>query len=138
MTQIIAKHNGGMSFNSIIEGHSIKIDADAAFGGEDLGPTPKPLMLVSLAGCTGMDVVSLLKKMRVEYSDFEIKVDGHLTDEHPKYYDKIHITYSLKTKKIFHDKIAKSVTLSQERYCGVSYMLSKSSTLTHSIEFSEL
>jgi putative redox protein len=135
MTQIITKHSGGMSFDTLVEGHSVIIDADENFGGKNNGPTPKPLLLLSLSGCTGMDVVSLMNKMRVEYLDFEVKVEGELTDEHPKYYHKIHLIYSLKTKPEYHEKIKKAVTLSQERYCGVSYMLSKSSELTHEIDF---
>jgi len=138
MAKITSKHSGRMSFDSIVDGHTVKMDADPEFGGKDLGPRPKPLLLVSLAGCTGMDVVSLMDKMRVEYSDFEINVEGSLTDEHPKFYNNIHITYSLKTKTKYHAKVNKCVTLSQERYCGVSYMLSKSAKLTHSIDFHEI
>ena len=138
MSQIISKHSGGMAFDSIIDGHSVTIDADEEFGGNDKGPKPKPLLLLSLTGCTGMDVVSLMNKMRVKYSDLEIKVDAELTDEHPKYYHKIHLTYSLKTTANFHDKITKAVTLSQERYCGVSFMLSKVAKLTYEIEFLDL
>ncbi|RLD21913.1 MAG: OsmC family peroxiredoxin [Bacteroidetes bacterium] len=138
MSQIITKHTGGMAFDTLMDGHKVTIDADSDFGGEDNGPKPKPLILLSLSGCTGMDVVSLMNKMRVEYADFEVKVDAELTDEHPKYYHKIHLTYSLKTKPEHHEKIKKAVNLSQERYCGVSYMLSKSSELTHEIDFQEL
>jgi putative redox protein len=138
MAQIITKHTGGMAFDTIVDGHNMAMDADAEFGGNDSGPRPKPLLLLALSGCTGMDVVSLMNKMRVEYSDFQIKVDAELTDEHPKYYHKIHLTYSLKTKSEYHEKVKKSVTLSQERYCGVSYMLSKSSELTHEIDFQEI
>jgi len=138
MSQIITKHTGGMAFDTVIDGHTVTIDADSDFGGEDNGPKPKPLILLSLSGCTGMDVISLMNKMRVEYADFEVKVDAELTDEHPKYYHKIHITYSLKTKPEYHEKVKKSVNLSQDRYCGVSYMLSKSSELTHEIDFQEL
>lgn len=138
MSQIITKHTGGMAFDTVIDGHTLTIDADPAFGGHDNGPKPKPLLLLSLSGCTGMDVVSLMNKMRVEYEDFAVKIDAELTDEHPKYYYKIHITYALKTKPEYHEKVKKAVNLSQERYCGVSYMLSKSSELTHSIDFKEL
>ena len=138
MSQIITKHTGGMAFDTVIDGHTLTIDADPDFGGNDAGPKPKPLLLLSLSGCTGMDVVSLMNKMRVEYADFEVKVDAELTDEHPKYYHKIHLTYSLKTKPEYHEKVKKSVSLSQERYCGISYMLSKSSELTHEIDFQEL
>ena len=138
MSQIITKHTGGMAFDTVIDGHTLTIDADPDFGGNDAGPKPKPLLLLSLSGCTGMDVVSLMNKMRVEYADFEVKVDAELTDEHPKYYHKIHLTYSLKTKPEYHEKVKKSVSLSQERYCGISYMLAKSSELTHEIDFQEL
>ena len=138
MSQVITKHIGGMAFDTVVDGHTLTIDADTDFGGTDSGPKPKPLLLLSLTGCTGMDVVSLMNKMRVEYTDFEVKVDGELTDEHPKYYHKIHLTYSLKTKPEYHDKVKKAVNLSQDRYCGVSYMLSKSSELTHEIDFQSL
>lgn len=138
MSQIISKHTGGMAFDTVIDGHTLTIDADPDFGGKDSGPKPKPLLLLSLSGCTGMDVVSLMNKMRVEYADFQVTVDAELTDEHPKYYHKIHLIYSLKTKPEYHEKVKKSVTLSQERYCGISYMLSKSSELTHEIDFQEL
>ncbi|MEN8248401.1 MAG: OsmC family protein [Bacteroidota bacterium] len=138
MGQIITKHTGGMAFDTIMDGHNITVDADPNFGGKDSGPKPKPMVLLALSGCTGMDVVSLLNKMRVEYADFEVKIDGELTDEHPKYYHKIHIAYSIKTKPEYHAKIEKAVNLSQDRYCGVSFMLAKSSEITHEIDFQEL
>lgn len=136
--KIISKHAGGMSFDTVIGGHSLTVDADPDFGGENKGPKPKPLILQALTGCTGMDVVSLLKKMRVEYSDFSIAAEAELTDEHPKYYHKIHLIYYIKTKPEYHEKIEKAVNLSQERYCGVSFMLSKSSEMTHEIMFGDL
>lgn len=135
MKRLVSKHTGGMAFDTIIDGHNITVDADSQFGGEDLGPTPKPLVLQALTGCTGMDVVSLLQKMRVEYSNFEIIVEAELTDEHPKYYHKIHLIYSIKTKPEFHAKVEKAIDLSQDRYCGVSYMLKQSSELTHEIAY---
>ena len=138
MSQIISKHVGGMAFDTIIDGHNIKIDADSGFGGNNNGPKPKALLLLALSGCTGMDVISLLNKMRVEYEAFEIKVDAELTEEHPKYYHKIHLTYTLKTNPKYHDKVKKAVNLSQDRYCGVSYMLSKAAELTFEIDFQAL
>jgi putative redox protein len=138
MTELISKHTGGMSFDTEIDGHMVTIDADPSFGGNDKGPKPKPLILQALTGCTGMDVISLLNKMRVEYSDFEVRVSANLTDEHPKYYDKIHLTYVLKTKPEYHAKVEKAVNLSQERYCGVSYMLAKAAELTHEIVYKQL
>lgn len=128
---------GKMLFNADTVGGSIKIDADANVGGEGKGVRPKALMLTSLAGCTGMDVVSLLKKMRAEVDNLEITVTGELTDEHPKYYHKVHVEYRFYGKDFQKDKIEKSVKLSQERYCGVSEMFRKFADLTYEIKYIE-
>jgi putative redox protein len=125
----------GMAFESSANDHQIIMDAHSKFGGENKGPRPKPLLLVSLAGCTGMDVVSLLEKMRVEIEDFKIVVTGELTDEHPKYYHKIHITYQFKGKDIHRGKVEKAVNLSQDKYCGVSYMLKQAAEITYNIDY---
>jgi len=131
--KIVFEHIGGMAFKTEIDGHELKYDADVKVGGQDLGPKPKPMLLVSLAGCTGMDVVSLLKKMRVNYDDLKVEVIGELTDEHPKYYHKIMVEYHIWGSDVNKAKVEKSVNLSQERYCGVSYMLAKSSDLKYKI-----
>ncbi len=138
MTEIVLKNTSGMAFSTEVDGHTIEVDADPQFGGQDRGPKPKPLLLLSLAGCTGMDVVSLLNKMRVEYADFKVRVQAEMTDEHPKYYHKIHLIYEIKTRPEFHAKVEKAVNLSQERYCGVSFMLRKAAELTHEIAYEEL
>lgn len=122
-----------MSFNAIINDHKIVLDAEEAVGGKDRGPRPKPLMLVSLGGCTGMDVVSILKKMRVEYDGLNIEVEGELTEEHPKMYHTIIINYIFKGKDLPIDKIEKAVKLSQEKYCGVTAMLEKAAKIEHKI-----
>jgi len=80
---------------------------------------PKALMLSSLAGCSGLDVVSLLKKMRVEITDFKIDIIAELTDEHPKYYHKVHVDYHFYGTDLDEKKINKSVNLSVDKYCGV-------------------
>jgi putative redox protein len=131
--KITLGHLEEMAFKAEVNGHEITIDADEQFGGKNRGPRPKPLLLVSLAGCTAMDVVSLLKKMRVDFDDFKIDIEADMTEEHPKYYDKIKIIYHLFGKDINKAKVEKAVNLSQERYCGVSAMLSKSSELTFEI-----
>ncbi|MCF8230496.1 MAG: OsmC family protein [Bacteroidales bacterium] len=122
-----------MAFEAIVNDHKITIDARAEVGGEDKGPRPKPLLLASLGGCTGMDVISILKKMRVEPEQFNVSVEGHNTDEHPKHYDKLHIKYFFKGKDLPMKKLEKAVNLSQERYCGVSYLLGKGAEITHEI-----
>ena len=122
-----------MLFETTLYGHKIILDADEAVGGKDKAPRPKALLLVSLAGCTAMDVISILGKMRVQPEAFRVETDGELTEEHPKYYHKMHLRYVFKGKDLPMDKLEKAVSLSQERYCGVSAMLSKAATITHEI-----
>lgn len=124
---------GDMAFEAEVNDFKIKLDADESVGGKNTGPRPKALCLVSLGGCTGMDVISILTKMRVKPDYFNVEVSGELTDEHPKYYDKIHIVYTFRGKDLPMAKLEKAVNLSQERYCGVSEMLKKSSTITNEI-----
>lgn len=123
----------GMSFEADLDGHKLMIDADPSVGGENKGPKPKPLMLVALAGCTGMDVVSMLNKMRVDIEGFNIEVEANLTTEHPKYFDAFTIVYTFKGKDLPLAKLEKAVSLSQERYCGVSEMYRHFATLEHKI-----
>jgi putative redox protein len=125
--------NEAMSFETNVNGHKIVIDADEKVGGKDRGPRPKPLLLVALAGCTAMDVISMLGKMRVQTDSFRVDVEGELTEEHPKIYQKLHVKYIFKGKDLPMDKLDKAVNLSQERYCGVSAMLAKAAELTHEI-----
>ena len=126
-----------MAFKTEVNGHEMIIDASAEGGGENRGPRPKPLMLVALAGCTGMDVVSILKKMRVELESFSVKVIGHMTDEHPKLFTGMHVIYEFKGKDLPMDKLAKAVSLSDEKYCGVSATLKQGLTITHEIVVTE-
>jgi len=124
------KWTGNMSFEWDLDGHKVVIDADEKVGGENKGPKPKPFMLAALGGCTGMDVISMLKKMRVteDILDLNVEVDGVLTDEHPKYYKSMHVRYIFTAKKgveLPKAKLEKAVNLSEERYCGVSALYKK-------------
>lgn len=110
----------GMSFEVNIDDYKFMIDADPEVGGNNKGPKPKPLMLAALGGCTAMDVVSILRKMRVEFDSFNVIVEGDTTEEHPKKYHTIKVIYELKGKNIPREKVEKAVSLSEERYCGVS------------------
>jgi putative redox protein len=124
-TSVKLNHLEKMQFESELNGHKITIDADPKAGGENKGPRPKPLMLLSLAGCTAMDVISILRKMRVEPDDFNVEVQADQTDEHPKHYHKMHVIYSFEGDDLPPDKIKKAVNLSEERYCGVSAVYRK-------------
>lgn len=122
-----------MVFESEVDGHKIKVDAKPEVGGTNQGPRPKPLMMVSLAGCTAMDVISILNKMRVEVEEFNIKVEGELTEEHPKHYISMHIIYEFRGKDLPESKLEKAIMLSQENYCGVSATYKKALKLTYEI-----
>ncbi len=134
---MITEWNGNMHFTCMTEsGHRIDMDASPEFGGEDKGYRPKELLLVGLMGCTGMDVVSLLKKMKVENFAFNLKVEYEKSEGHPIIYKKIKLIYLFSSEEdLPKDKIEKAVKLSQEKYCGVSAMLSKSSDVTYEVIF---
>jgi len=99
-------------------------------GIENKGLRPKALMLSSLAGCSGLDVVSLLKKMRAEVNDFKMVVHGELTEEHPRYYHKVVIEYHFYGNDLQEDKINKAVKLSVDQYCGVMEMFRQFAKVT--------
>jgi putative redox protein len=128
-----ATHREGLSFDIEVDGHMLKVDADEAFGGKNYGPKPKPLLLSALAGCTGMDVASILGKMKMPYNSFNIEVEGESTDEHPSIYKAIHLKYIFTGNELDKDKIEKAVDLSQTKYCGVSAMLKKAAEITYEI-----
>lgn len=127
----------GLSFNVDIDGHKITIDSFEEFGGKNRGPRPKSLMLVALGGCTGMDVTSIMQKMKVVYDDLQVTVSGVLSESHPKHFRKMHITYLVRGKNIDRSKVEKAVELSQEKYCGVTYSYRQSMEITHEIIIEE-
>lgn len=135
--KILTNWKSGLNFESEIDKHIVKMDAIKANGGNDLGVSPKKLLLSSVAGCTGIDVVSILSKMKVEYTEFFIEVEANLTEEHPKVYDKMHLVFVFKGKNLSYDKIEKAVNLSQNKYCGVSEMFKKFLDLSYEIKLIE-
>ena len=123
----------GMTFESHLNQHTINIDTTIKGGGADTGFNPKALLLSALAGCTGMDVVSILNKMRVKFSNLEIEVNADQTDDEPKVFKDFNIIYRLKTDPSNKDKIRKAVDLSMDKYCGVSAMLLKHAPIFYKI-----
>lgn len=124
----------GMAFEADVDGFKVCIDADPEVGGKSKGPKPKPLMMVALAGCTGMDIASLLSKMRVNYNSLNVRVESELTEEHPKHYTKMKLIYEIKGNGIDLKKVQKAVDLSKEKYCGVSYSYKKVMDLEYEIK----
>jgi putative redox protein len=133
-TKVDIKWLENMAFESEVMGHKIRIDAGKESGGDDSGHRPKPLMLLALAGCTGMDVVSILKKMRVQYDDLTISVEANVREEHPKYYDQMKVIYHFKGENLPMDKLERAVQLSEEQYCGVSALYKMAIPVTAEIK----
>ncbi|QCX40680.1 OsmC family protein [Aureibaculum algae] len=129
---------GDMKFESTNpSGLNLMIDAGPDDGGKGEGYRPKALMLSALAGCSGLDVVSLLKKMRAEVDEFNIDITAELTEEHPKYFKKVHVVYNFYGSDFKKDKIEKSVNLSVDRYCGVMEMFRQFAEVTTEIKYIE-
>lgn len=130
------KYIDGMAFEMELDGHSFVMDADNSVGGNDRGPRPKQLLVTALTGCTGMDVVSILKKMQVTFDSFEIVTETEMTEEHPKTYTKMHLIYKFTGTDLESSlkKIEKAAKLSQERYCGVVNLMEKALELTYEIQ----
>ena len=113
-------------FTSSLDHNTIKID-----GARKNGSGPKALLLAGLGGCSGIDVVDILKKMRVDFSGFSIEVKAAQTEELPKVYKDIYIAYKVKTDIENEDKVRKAIDLSLEKYCGVSAMLQEKNSPIH-------
>jgi putative redox protein len=126
-----------LAFETDMDGHKVVVDATKEVGGSDLGPRPKKLMLTALAGCTGVDVIMILKKMKVEPEAFNVIVEGELTEEHPKYYNKMKIVYQFKGKDLPIEKLEKAVKLSEEKYCGVTAVYRKAMDMQTEIKIVE-
>ena len=126
MNQVKLTWENGLAFKTEQDGHEFYIDGSLEFGGEDKGPRPKALLLSALAGCSGMDTVSILKKMRIPEFKLVIEVDGVLAEEHPKIYTDIEMRFNFSGDDLPIDKLKRVVELSIEKYCVVYAMLSKS------------
>ncbi|MDD4309195.1 MAG: OsmC family protein [Candidatus Cloacimonetes bacterium] len=128
-TTVKTKWVGDMVFDAEINGHHLLMDADPEWGGKNAGPRPKPLLLAALAGCSGLDIVSILNKMQEKDYTFEIESEAESTSEYPITYHTILLKFLFTGETLHQDKIVKAVTLSTERYCGVSAMLKKSTNI---------
>lgn len=127
--QAIVTWQSNMAFEATINGHQLIMDADTSVGGQNLGPRPKILLLAGLGGCTGMDVVSILAKMKIVPEKFWMDISAKLSDEHPKVFNHIKLVYYFKGENLEYEKLEKAVNLSKDRYCGVSAMLSKTAEM---------
>ena len=133
MPSSTAVWQGGLEFLINQDNHTITIDGSAEHGGHDQGPRPKNLLLTALIGCTGMDAVSILKKMKVRDYELTVKASADTTEKHPKIFRHINVEFIFTGKDLPRDKIERAVSLSQEKYCGVSEMLRGKVELSYDI-----
>ena len=128
----VVQWEAGMRFGGAAEsGGTLTLDARPEHGGTGAGASPMETLLLALAGCTGMDVVSVLGKMRAPLTGLEIRVSGDRRDEHPRIFTHIRLEYILRGKDLKDEQARRAVELSQEKYCSVSAMLRASAELTY-------
>jgi putative redox protein len=130
---INVKWMGDMAFEASIKDHRILMDAREQAGGHNRGPRPMPMLMASLGGCTGMDVASILNKMKVVPDEFNIRVEGEVAEEHPKLYRSLHLVFEFRGENLPVEKLTRAVELSQEKYCAVSLLLQKATPVTWEI-----
>jgi len=129
----VVKQISGLTFAAKADtNHWVIMDGPAELGGCNAGPRPKELLLMALGGCTGSDVVSILKKKRVDLEGFEIRLSGETREDHPQIFTSIHIEYVLTGENIPPADVERAIELSTTKYCSVSAMLRETVQITHS------
>ena len=123
-----AVYKDGMAFDIELGGHQLHADAGADHGGRDYGPSPRPMMLAALSGCTGMDVVAILGKMQMPFDSFALEISAESASQHPHVYTAVTIHYIFSGAEVEREKVEKAVKLSLEKYCPVA------ATLKHTAE----
>jgi putative redox protein len=118
-------------------GHTLIMDADEESGGQNAGFRPMELLLVGFGGCTGMDIISILRKKKQQVSGLEINVKGEKSDTAPKIYKTVHVEYMVKGRDVEKAAVERAIKLSLEKYCSVGATLAKAGTITHSYRIME-
>ncbi|MBF8438108.1 OsmC family protein [Halanaerobiaceae bacterium Z-7014] len=132
--EISADWVGGLAFNSKGgSGHEVLMDASRDVGGDDKGPRPMELLLHGIAGCTGIDIVKTLEKMKADIDDFKISVDGKRADDYPQKFIEINIHFIIEGSGLTEKKVSRAVNLSLDKYCSASNSLSAKVTGTYEI-----
>ncbi len=136
-TNINAVLKGNMAFEMQINGHTVTTDATPENGGNGYGPSPKSLLLAGLIGCSGIDVMMITKKMRLDIEDVNVEVEAETRDEDPKVYNYIKLIYKFRGKDLPYSNLERAVKLSMEKYCGVAAMLNKAVPITYEVQIME-
>lgn len=120
-------------FDTEIDGHTITIDLSEEAGGNDAGPRPKKLMLIAAAGCSGLDVVEMARKMRIDFKSFDIRIDAVTAEEYPKEYVSMKVVYEFEGNNLPVDKLERACKLSFDKYCGVLGLYKKAAPVTYEV-----
>ena len=137
-TTVHATLETGMRFDvETGSGHHVILDTSKLDGGQDSGPSPMEMLLVALAGCSGMDIISILRKKRQNITAYELRVHGIRAEEHPKVFLDITVEHILTGHNIQPQAVERSIQLSEERYCSVSAMLGKTATIKNTFHIIE-
>lgn len=132
------KWNDNLKFEGTGDsGHKISMDASESAGGDDSAARPLEMLLAGLGGCTGIDVVLILKKMKAEILDFDIDIEAKRSEDHPKRFEEIHLNYFIKGKNLDEKKVKKAIDLSENKYCSASASLNAEITSSFKIEHVE-
>ena len=125
-------------FETDVDGHNIVIDLAKDAGGDDAGPRPKKFVLVAAAGCSGLDVVEIVKKMRIDIKGFNIQIESDVTDEYPKQYTNLKVVYEFEGENLPKEKLERACQLSFDNYCGVLAMYKKAVPVTYEVRIKNL
>ena len=118
-------------------GHHVILDVAERDGGQDSGPRPMEMLLVALASCAGMDIISILRKKRQEITGYELRVHGMRAEEHPKVFLDITVEHIFTGHNIRPEAVERAIQLTEERYCGASAMLEKTATIKHTFRITD-
>jgi len=137
MNTIVKWIDGMMMVGESASGHAIVMDGPEDLGGKNLGIRPMEMLLLGMGGCTTIDVISTLKKMREEVYDCRVEISAQRADEHPKVFTKIHLNFKINGSNLNEKKVEKAVSLSADKYCSASIMLGKMADITHDFIINE-
>lgn len=129
--------DNGMHLIGDIDGYRIDLDADASAGGHGAGTRPMRLLLLGMAGCTAMDVISILRKKREQVSGLRVEVRGRRADEHPRVYEAFEVVYYVRGAGLSQNAVERAIELSETRYCSAMAMLGKAAAITSRYEIEE-
>ena len=139
MTKARITFTSGLQFvGESDSGHAIVMDGEEKFGGRDSGPRPMELLLMGIGGCSGMDVVSILKKKREQVAGLEINVEGKTAENFPHKYTEINMEFVVRGKNLSEEAVKRAIELSMDKYCSVKASLEGSAKITYSHKITEI